>query len=153
VQITLHNGIVIKGVETTEDMYSSIDLVMAKIERQVRRYKERIRDHKPPSSGPQRMIRHRVMAYEPEGKGLDGKGAVQAQDASHPRVIKEEKYVARPMTVEEAIMHMNLLHETFLCFNNAVTHEVTVIYRRDDDSYGLIETHEEALGSSEQAPA
>src|SRR6478609_6420040 len=46
VMITLHNGIVIKGEETTEDMYSSIDLVLAKIERQVRRYKEKIRDHK-----------------------------------------------------------------------------------------------------------
>jgi ribosome hibernation promoting factor len=46
VMITLHNGLVIKGVETTEDMYSSIDLVMAKIERQVRRYKEKIRSHK-----------------------------------------------------------------------------------------------------------
>src|SRR5215468_2558769 len=45
--ITLHNGILIKGKEATEDMYSSIDLVMAKIERQVRRYKDRIRDHKP----------------------------------------------------------------------------------------------------------
>src|SRR2546430_12913522 len=42
VMITLHNGLVIKGVETTEDMYSSIDLVMAKIERQVRRYKQKI---------------------------------------------------------------------------------------------------------------
>src|SRR6185436_17832106 len=47
VVITLHNGIVLKGREITEDMYSSIDLVMAKIERQVRRYKDRIRDHKP----------------------------------------------------------------------------------------------------------
>src|SRR6476659_10135924 len=46
VMITLHNGIVIKGEETTEDMYSSIDLVMAKIERQCRRYNEKIRNHK-----------------------------------------------------------------------------------------------------------
>src|SRR5207249_4341049 len=44
VMITLHNGFVIKGEEKTEDMYSSIDLVMAKIERQVRRYKEKLRD-------------------------------------------------------------------------------------------------------------
>ena len=46
VVITLHSGLVIAGEETTEDMYSSIDLVMAKIERQVRRYKEKIRSHK-----------------------------------------------------------------------------------------------------------
>src|SRR5262247_1649514 len=63
VTITLHNGIVIKGEETTEDMYSSIDLVMAKIERQVRRYKEKIRNHKG-SVGVhgQREIIHSVLA-------------------------------------------------------------------------------------------
>src|SRR5262245_38129104 len=46
INIQLHNGLLIKGTEVTEDMYSSIDLVMAKIERQVRRYKEKIRHHK-----------------------------------------------------------------------------------------------------------
>lgn len=160
VQITLHNGIVIKGVEATEDMYSSIDLVMAKIERQVRRYKERIRDHKP-STGPQRLMRHRVVAYDvemPPGAGLapTDNGKAQAPSAASPaaegvRIIKEEKYIARPMTVEEAIMHMNLMHERFLCFNNAQTHEVNVVYRRDDGSYGLIETHEEVQGAAEPA--
>ena len=63
VMITLHNGLVIKGVETTEDMYSSIDLVMAKIERQVRRYKEKIRSHKGNEGlHGQREIIHSVMA-------------------------------------------------------------------------------------------
>ncbi len=140
VQITLHNGILLKAVETTEDMYSSIDLVVAKIERQVRKYKERIRDHRP-RSGPERIIRHQVVTLESQ----------QVQDvpvsnsAKTPKIIKEEKYIARPMTVEEAIMHMNLTHEQFLCFNNANTHEVNVVYHRQDGSYGLIETtHEES---------
>ena len=151
VQITLHNGIVIKGVEATEDMYSSIDLVMAKIERQVRRYKERIRDHKP-SAGPLRFMRHRVVEEQgTEQQAQEPSGAeAQASSASSPRIIKEEKYIARPMPVEEAIMQLNLLHEPFLCFNNAQTHEVNVIYRRADGSYGLIETHEEAGGAPEQ---
>src|SRR3954465_4128954 len=65
VMITLHNGIVIKGEETTEDMYSSIDLVMAKIERQVRRYKEKIRHHKGLESiHGQREIVHSVVSVE-----------------------------------------------------------------------------------------
>lgn len=158
VQITLHNGIVIKGVETTEDMYSSIDLVMAKIERQVRRYKERIRDHKP-SAGPLRMMRHRVVAYDQQQEqhlqnGTTAPQTTVAEKPTPPRIIKEEKYVARPMTVEEAIMHMNLLNERFLCFNNAQSHEVNVVYRRDDDSYGLIETnHEDAAAVAEPALA
>jgi putative sigma-54 modulation protein len=167
VQITLHNGIVIKGVESTEDVYSSIDLVMAKIERQVRRYKERIRDHKP-SAGPHRIMRHRVVTFDQQvpasapgnaGPTANGNGKPAAPPDGlpprpSPRIIKEEKFVARPMTVEEAIMHMNLTHESLLCFNNATTHEVNVVYRREDDSYGLIETnHDEASVSVEPALA
>ena len=60
------------------------------------------------------------------------------------RVIKEEKFVATPMTVDEAIMRMNLKHENIVCFHNIATHEINVIYRREDQTYGLIETHETA---------
>ena len=68
VMITLHNGIVIKGEETTEDMYSSIDLVMAKIERQCRRYKEKIRNHKGSESihGVREIVHSVVEMREPE---------------------------------------------------------------------------------------
>ena len=63
VNITLPNGIVINGNETTEDMYSSIDLAMASIERQVRRYKDKIRDHKP-HGGPSTSVREMVITAE-----------------------------------------------------------------------------------------
>ena len=141
VVITLHNGIVIKGVEATEDLYSSIDLVMAKIERQVRRFKEKIRDHKP-AEGPLRMMRHRVVQVgEPSHKPEPTTPPTPPPPAY--KIIREEKYVARPLTVEQAIMQLNLNNERFLCFNNAATHEVNVVYLHDDGSYGLIETHHE----------
>jgi putative sigma-54 modulation protein len=158
VQITLHNGLVVKGVESTEDFHSSIDLVMAKIERQLRRYKDRIRDHKP-QQGPERSMLHRVVTYEPaDGKaaaaGNGGTAAAAAAAAVAPassatpvgtRIIKEEKFIAKPMSVDEAIMRMNLLHENIVCFHNIATHEINVIYRREDHTYGLIETtHEQA---------
>ena len=170
VQITLHNGLLVKGIESTEDFHSSIDLVMAKIERQLRRYKDRIRDHKP-QSGPERSVRHSVVSYEPgaeeqkpaasaapspsttpSGSTVTTPSGATAQVAAASsttpigsRLIKEEKFIAKPMTVEEAIMRMNLLHENLVCFNNIVTHEVNVIYRREDHTYGLIETtHEPA---------
>src|SRR6185436_5348422 len=81
VVITLHNGLVIKGEETTEDMYSSIDLVMAKIERQVRRYKEKIRNHKGSESiHGQREIVHSVVEVE--------EPAAQAKEPE-PKIIKK----------------------------------------------------------------
>jgi len=148
VQITLHNGLIVKAVEAVEDYYSSIDLAVAKIERQLRKYKDRIRDHKP-ASGPQRSVLHRVMAYEAQSDVQSGeKPAPSATEkvtpppsqSSRPRVVKEEKFIAQPMSVEDAIMRMNLLHEGFLCFNNDETHEINVVYRREDGTYGLIET-------------
>jgi putative sigma-54 modulation protein len=148
----------VKGLEANEDYYSSIDLVVAKIERQLRKYKDRIRDHKP-SPGPERAIRHRVFGYDGQPEREEREAAQAAGKAGKPspaaaapktapqpglrvtpQVIKEEKFIAQPMSVEEAIMRMNLLHESFLCFNNVETHEVNVVYRRDDATYGLIET-------------
>jgi putative sigma-54 modulation protein len=154
VVITLHNGIVLKGKEATEDMYSSIDLVMAKIERQVRRYKERIRDHKP-HTGPGIPMRASVLAAE--GLGLTPEPEVAAAEprtsAKKPEVapamaavrpdrqiIKSSKFFAKPMTVEEAVMQMDLLDNEFLVFMNATSKEVNVVYRRKDGNYGLIET-------------
>ena len=56
-----------------------------------------------------------------------------------------------PMSVEDAIMRMNLLHEQFLVFNNAVTHEINVVYRRDDETYGLVETTHDTAGAEHRA--
>jgi putative sigma-54 modulation protein len=139
VMITLHNGLVIKGVETTEDMYSSIDLVMAKIERQVRRYKEKIRSHKGAEGlHGQREIIHSVLA-EPSEEVAAGNGHVQAA-ASEPQIMKKSKFFAKPLLPAEAVMQMNLLNNDFLVFTNAASHEVNVVYRRGDGTYGLIET-------------
>jgi len=138
VMITLHNGLVIKGVETTEDMYSSIDLVMAKIERQVRRYKEKIRSHKGAEGlHGQREIIHSVLA-EPAEESASPNGHAHA--AAEPQIMKKSKFFAKPLTPNEAVMQMNLLNNDFLVFTNAASHEVNVVYRRGDGTYGLIET-------------
>ncbi|HJZ86410.1 MAG TPA: ribosome-associated translation inhibitor RaiA [Polyangia bacterium] len=156
VVITLHNGIVLKGREATEDMYSSIDLVMAKIERQVRRYKDRIRDHKP-HTGLGVPIRASVLSaesMEPDGlpaqmravaRGRAGRPEAQPgppPDQPKSQIIKSSKFFAKPMTVEEAVMQMNLLENEFLVFMNASSRQVNVVYRRKDGNYGLIETQE-----------
>jgi putative sigma-54 modulation protein len=148
VMITLHNGLVIKGVETTEDMYSSIDLVMAKIERQVRRYKEKIRSHKGQEGlHGQREIIHSVLAAPPEetqGASTNGHG----KQAAEAEIIKKSKFFAKPLTPNEAVMQMNLLNNDFLVFTNAASHEVNVVYRRGDGTYGLIETGQNGGGKA-----
>jgi putative sigma-54 modulation protein len=140
VMITLHNGLVIKGVETTEDMYSSIDLVMAKIERQVRRYKEKIRSHKGLEGlHGGREITHSVLAV-PEPEAAEHKSSNGRALVAEPTIIKKSKFFAQPLTPTEAVMQMNLLGNDFLVFTNAGSHEVNVVYRRGDGTFGLIET-------------
>ena len=139
VMITLHNGFVIKGEESTEDMYSSIDLVMAKIERQVRRYKEKLRGHRQ-TPGLARELNYSVVTMQGE---MSPGATSEAARAPAPQfqIVKKDKFVAQPLAVEEAIIQMSLLGNTFLVFTNAATREVNVVYKRDDGTYGLIESN------------
>lgn len=140
VMITLHNGLVIKGEETTEDMYSSIDLVMAKIERQIRRYKEKIKQHKGLDSiAEMREIVHSVVEV-PKAAGAAKKGKGKKSIVEEPKIIKKSKFFAKPMSTHEAVMQMNLLGNDFLVFTNSASQDVNVVYRRGDGTYGLIET-------------
>jgi putative sigma-54 modulation protein len=147
VNITLHNGLTLQGKEITEDMYSSIDLVMAKIERQVRKYKDRIRSHKP-HAGAAVPVREMILeadSFEPR-QFLDEQLAKEVAEAEAmggsptPKVIRSSKFFAKTMTVDEAVMQMNLLGQDFLVFMNDATREVNVVYKRSDGNYGLIET-------------
>jgi len=147
VVITLHNGIMIKGEESTEDMYSSIDLVMAKIERQVRRYKEKLRSHRPASySAPTIEVQHSVVSIAEEAaaggsaESAPSPAETRRSDLPRPVIVKKSKFFARPLSVEEAVMQMNLLGNDFLVFSNAHSHNVNVVYRRKDGTFGLIET-------------
>src|SRR5258708_17172416 len=84
INITLPNGIVINAKETTEDMYSSIDLATARIERQCRKWKEKIRDHKP-HGGPVTSVREMVIpAEEMEPRSPVASGAGAASPAGLP---------------------------------------------------------------------
>ena len=155
INITLPNGIVINAKEVTEDMYSSIDLATARIERQVRKWKEKIRDHKP-HGGPGTEFREVVIpAEELEPRrgaaGDDGIGkaakagkatakATKAPASPGFRVVKDETFSARSMTVEDAVMQLNLLGDEIIVFTDAGTKSISILYRRKDGNYGLIET-------------
>lgn len=155
VNITLHNGLVLKGQDASDDMYSSIDLAMAKIEKQVRRYKDKIRSHKP-QTGPQVAFRRDVIQDEetreeaveapPEREVARPPAPAppmvveETGSGKAPRVIKSDSYLARPMSVEEAVMQLNLMNNAFLVFTNATSNAINVIYRRNDGNYGLIDT-------------
>ncbi len=142
VTFQLHNGASVAGHETTENMYSSIDLCIAKIERQVRKYKGKLEGMKARPHGVQAMPWSHSIVSE-AFHGVDGETETE-HDAPGPapqfKVEKTEKFHAQPMSVDDAIVQMNLLHESFLVFRHESDNRVTVVYKRDDGGYGLIET-------------
>jgi putative sigma-54 modulation protein len=143
VAFQLHNGLSIAGHETTENMYSSIDLCIAKIERQVRKYKGKLEGL--------RARPHHVVALpwshsivNEAFSGLDDGNGKAGSAEHHPQpsftIVKTEKFHAQPLSVDAAIVQLNLLHEPFLVFRSDTDGRVAVVYKRDDGSYGLIET-------------
>lgn len=120
-------GITIKASEETNDMYAAIDAVIDKIDRQLRRYKERIKEHKPGSESEERKVKKTILTAE------------SIEQQQEPVIIKSKTFSIKPMSVEEAVMQMDLLHKDFLVFTDASTEDINVIYRRKDGNYGLIE--------------
>jgi putative sigma-54 modulation protein len=138
VNIQLHNGLIIKGTEISEDMYSSIDLVMDKIERQVRRYKEKIRHHKAREHLGAIPVRFSVIAAADEAAEAEENEAPSAPVRS--TVVKSEQIHPQRLSVDEAIMQLDLSHQPFLVFRHGASGEVCVLHRHDDGTYALIET-------------
>jgi putative sigma-54 modulation protein len=138
VHIQLHNGLSIKGHEMTEDMYSSIDLVMAKIERQVRRYKEKIRHHKAREGLSEMSVYYHEL--EPAVHEPHDESAPSPPPRKPPVISKTDKLTAQALHVEEAVMQLDLLAQPFFMFRNVDSGQIAVVYRRDDGGYGLIET-------------
>jgi len=126
-KVTVHaNGIVIKGKEETNDMYSSVDLVLDKLDRQVKRFKEKIVRHGDREAVREFRASHSVLPeLSSESIGVE--------------VIRHKEIILKPITVEEAIMQMELMNKNFLLFNNSNTNQLNVIYIRDDGHFGLIE--------------
>ncbi len=144
INITLHNGLLLKGKDSSEDVYSSIDRAVDKIERQVKKYKDRIRRHKPQNGVPI-PVRHNILqAMEEELSDVAMEPAL-GEEHGIPKVVRSSEFQAKPMTVEEAIMQLDLRDSAFLVFTNAVSRAINVVYRREDNNYGLIETDSQAI--------
>ncbi|MGC8788124.1 MAG: ribosome hibernation-promoting factor, HPF/YfiA family, partial [Anaerolineae bacterium] len=121
VQVTLRsNSTILRAEERSSDMLAAIDAVRDKLQRQIKRYKER----------PMR-IRERARA-----------AAAQAEEQAEelpPRIVRVKRFNVTPMDEEEAIEQMELLGHDFFIFFNPNTGSMNVLYRRKDGNYGLLQ--------------
>ena len=114
----------INGKEETVDMYSAIDMVLDKLEKQIKKNKEKIRERRSGSKNRNREL-------------LDDISSPPDDDLE--RQIKVRNIEYKPMDVEEAVLQMDLIEDNFLVFTNARSDKINVLYRRRDGHYGLIQ--------------
>lgn len=124
VEVTIPvRGNIIRAEEVSDDMYATIDLVEETIERQIRKYKNKMIDKK-------RSKETQV----PEFVDFD-----YDDDEEDVKIVRTKRFGIKPMDAEEACIQMDLIGHNFFVFLNADTDEVNVVYKRKNGTYGLIE--------------
>ena len=115
-------GTIIRAEQVSTDMYASIDLVEAVLERQLRKYKNKIVDQKQSAMALSQVFLDEEIGEEDEIK-----------------IVRSKRFAMKPMDIEEACVQMELLGHDFFVFVNAENDETCVVYKRKGNTYGIIE--------------
>jgi len=110
-------GPVLRAHEASGDMKASIDQLVTKLERQIKRYTDKRRRRPPRRDG----------------------AAAEASQGDEPMIVKTKQFAVKPMSADEAVLQLELIGHDFFVFRNADTDGVNVVYRRHGGGYGLIE--------------
>ncbi|MEW6721407.1 MAG: ribosome-associated translation inhibitor RaiA [Thermodesulfobacteriota bacterium] len=116
-------GITIKAFESTEDLYSAIDLVCDKVERQLKKYREKQKD-RGQGAAPGPMVSGYSLTISEEGG---------------PRIVRSDNFLPKPMTVEDAAKHLDILRVDVVMFVNQETNQPSVVFRQQDGNIGFTE--------------
>jgi putative sigma-54 modulation protein len=115
-------GPVLRARETSEDMKASIDQLVDKLERQVKRYRDKRRPRK---------------HDRPDGPPVEPAPVERSEEG--PAIVKSKQFAFKPMTPDEAVLQLELVGHDFFVFRNNESDQINVVYRRRDGDYGLIE--------------
>ena len=116
-------GTIIRAEQESADMYATVDLVQEVVERQLRKYRNKIVDQKQSATALSQVFLEEEFDAEDD----------------EIQIVRTKKFAMKPMDVEEACVQMELLGHNFFVFRNAQTDEVNVVYKRKGNTYGLIE--------------
>ena len=131
VELTLRSGgTIIRVAESTSDMFATIDAAVSSVERQLRKNKARL----------EKRLRENAFERSVDIEEMSSFVPVSEEEEEEFRIVRTKRFPIKHMTVEEAVLQMNLLDHTFFAFKNADDDGAfAVVYRRNDGGYGLIE--------------
>jgi putative sigma-54 modulation protein len=133
-EITINaHGMTMCSKELSSDMYNSIDRAVEKIEKQIKRYRNKLVKLRP-KDGARMKMKFKLLEA-----GADHD--IESAPELPPTIIESKDFNARPMLLEEALMQMDLLHNDILVFLNCKTDQINVLYRKKGNKYGLIEAN------------
>lgn len=132
VEVTIPmKNVTLRAEERHDDMYAAIDLIVDKLERQIRKHKTKVN----------RKFREREGAGVYFANEIGNGIAATATDDEEFTVVRTKQFDLKPMDQEEAILQMNLLGHDFFVYTDAETNNTNIVYKRRDGKYGLIETN------------
>jgi len=130
--VFLGNGTILRAEERSGDPYTSLDAVVDTMERQIARFKDRYYHRGLRRRAGQPASLSELPLAEPVEE-------VTMEVEKKPGIVKVKQFLVKPMFSDEAISQMELLGHDFFVFQNAETEQLSVLYRRKDGHYGLIE--------------
>lgn len=122
-------GIIYRAEVTDPDMFAAIDKIVDVIERQIRKNKTKL----------EKKIKKDALN---DAIMINGTNFDEGEDKSEFDIVKTKRFMIKPMSVEEAILQMNLLGHSFFIFKNMNTNEMNIVYKRNDKKYAVIESIE-----------
>jgi len=133
VEVTIPmKNLTLRAEERHDDMYAAIDLIVSKLERQIRKYKTKVN----------RKFRERDgigLAFAAAENDTRAQNEIEEEEEDLT-IVRTKQFDLKPMDEEEAVLQMNMLGHNFFVFTDAESNETNIVYKRKDGSYGLIET-------------
>ncbi len=125
-------SLLLRAEERNTDMYTSIDLVLDKLERQIRKHKTKVNSKFRQEGSLRTLFKDNFEATVPNKP-------LHEEEEDDMEVVRTKRFTLKPMDIEEAILQMNMIGHDFFVFSNMDSEEVNVVYKRSDGRYGLIE--------------
>jgi len=124
VEVTIPtNHFTLRAEEAHDDLYAAVDLVVDKLERQIRKNKTRIEKR----------------SKKDKFKEINYEFNIEIDEEDNNKIVKRKTLDMKPMSEEEAILQMNLLGHVFFIFKNIDNENICLLYKRNDGNYGIIE--------------